>query len=219
MTNGKRRITYVTSSEHKKQENKAFLDVAQFEDGICVSNHFDFTIREVRVQETLEVDLEVLVREEVKRAYGEIGIPCIVEHAGLIFEEYEHQSYPGGLTKPMWNALGDGFLTETQSAGRRAIARAVVAYCNGRSIRTFVGDMSGRLANEARGSREFYWDTVFIPDLERDDIAFGLTYAEIADDGRMGLKYKMKNISQSAKAMLSFLQSMRCGDRKSLWHS
>ena len=181
--------------------------------------NFEFTIREVQVQETLEIDLEVLVREEVKRAYSEIGIPCIVEHAGLIFEEYEHQSYPGGLTKPMWNALGDGFLKETQSAGRRAIARAVVGYCNGRTIRTFVGDASGRLANEVRGSREFYWDTVFIPDLERDDSASGLTYAEIADDHRFGLKYKMKNISQSAKAMLSFLQSMRCGDYNSLWRS
>ena len=152
--------------------------------------------------------------------YSEIGIPCIVEHAGLIFEEYEHQSYPGGLTKPMWNALGDGFLKETQSAGRRAIARAVVGYCNGR-------ERFGRLSE----TRVVDWPTKF----EEAENFIGILFLfptsnemtvrpvsrtqKIADDHRFGLKYKMKNISQSAKAMLSFLQSMRCGDYNSLWRS
>lgn len=217
MTNTKHKIVYVTSSEYKKEENKVFLDVAVFDDGTSVGDYFEFVIREVAIQETLEVDLSVLVREEAKRAYQEIRIPCIVEHAGLIFVDYVDGSYPGGLTKPMWNTLGESFLAETQSAGRETIARAVVAYCNGRTIDTYVGETRGRLAKELRGNRAFYWDTVFVPDLEPGDPAFGLTYAEIADHKKLGLRYKMKEISQSAKAMLAFLRNMRLGDSDSLW--
>ena len=217
MASSRQKIVYVTSSEYKKEENNVFLDVCAFDDDVRVSDVFEFSIREASIRESLEVDLEILVHEEAKRAYEQIRIPCMVEHAGLVFTEYENESYPGGLTKPMWNALGDQFLQETQSAGRPAIARAVVAYCNGRTINTFVGETRGKLAKNARGSREFYWDTVFVPDLEKCDPAYGLTYAEIVDDDRFGLQYKIKKISQSAKAMLAFLQSLRSGDVCSLW--
>lgn len=211
-------INYVTSSLYKRKELGVFIDVATFGDGKKVKDLFQFTIKEVEVQENLEVDLEVLVKEEVKRAYSVIKVPCIVEHAGLIFETYLNDSYPGGLTKPMWNALGEAFLSETHSADRPTIARAVVAYCNGRGIRTFVGETSGKLADKPRGRREFYWDTVFIPDLNEADPANGCTYAEIVDDPKLGLPYKMNGISQSAKAMLAFLQEMRNGDPDSLWY-
>ncbi len=30
---------------------------------------------------------------------------CIVEHAGVIFDEHKDLSYPGKLTKPMWDTL------------------------------------------------------------------------------------------------------------------
>ena len=192
--------------------------MAVFEDGNRVKDLFEFTIREVEIQENLEVDLELLVREEAKRAYSEIKIPCIVEHAGLVFTDYQSKSYPGGLTKPMWNALGGAFLSEVYPENRSTIARAVVAYCNGRTTKTFVGETRGNLVEQPSGNCGFYWDTVFIPELNETDPAYGLTYAEIVDDERFGLPYKMKGISQSAKAMLSFLQNMRTRDMDSLWY-
>jgi len=67
----------------------------------------------------------------------------------------------------MWNALGEKFLDETQSRGRKAIARAVIAYCDGQRVLTFVGDRPGTIANSPRGSRAFYWDTVFVPETKR----------------------------------------------------
>src|SRR5262249_33080905 len=151
------------------------------------------------------VDLTVMVRQEVVRAYSQIQVPCIVEHAGLIFEDYRDSWYPGGLTKPMWNTLGDKFIKETNSAGRRAIARAVIAYCDGKQTYTFTGETLGTLAKRPRGSRRFYWDTVFIPD-DHSSKTGGKTYAEICDDASLGLAYKMTKFSQSARAMLAFLR-------------
>jgi inosine/xanthosine triphosphate pyrophosphatase family protein len=210
------KVTYVTSSKFKQDENKVFLDHAVLTDGTPVKDLFTFEIRAVPISEMLEVDLQVLVQEEVVKAYSQIRVPCIVEHAGLIFDDYKDKSYPGGLTKPMWNTLGDKFLEETQSKGRKAIARAVIAYCDGMSVKTFVGESVGRLADAPRGKRQFYWDTVFIPD-EASGAATGLTYAEIVEEPTLGLEYKITKLSQSGKAMRAFLEYLRSASAPSLW--
>jgi XTP/dITP diphosphohydrolase len=212
----KMKIVYVTSSSFKEEENKAFVANCKLTNNAPVKDLFEFEIRKVPITEMLEVDLCVMVQAEVTNAYSQIKVPCIVEHAGLIFEDYEAKSYPGGLTKPMWNALGEKFIDETQSAGRRAIARAVVAYCDGKSVRTFTGETKGTLAERPRGARKFYWDTVFIPDNPPGKPGTK-TYAEIVEDSDLGLKYKITNLSQSAKAMLKFLEFLREEGPPSLW--
>jgi inosine/xanthosine triphosphate pyrophosphatase family protein len=210
------KVVYATSNKFKQEENQAFAQNCEL-DGTPVTELFEFDFREIDIPERLEVDLTVMVREEVQQAYRRIQVPCIVEHAGLVFEDYRDSWYPGGLTKPMWNVLGDRFLKETNSAGRRAIARAVVGYCDGMQLRTFVGETAGTLADKARGSRHFYWDTVFIPD-DSSGTAKGKTYAEICDDPSLGLAYKMAELSQSGRAMLEFLAFLRENPQPQLWN-
>ena len=212
----KREIHYVTSSDYKKEENRVFVRQEVLSDGTKVSDAFDFVFRSETIKEMLEVDLRVMVQAEVVDAYSRIKVPCIVEHAGLIFDDYCSKGYPGGLTKPMWNTLGDSFLDETNSRGRRATARAVIAYCDGKSMKTFVGESKGQLADAPRGSRAFYWDTVFIPDDSTGGVA-DKTYAEIVEDTALGLPYKMKHLSQSGKAMRIFLEHLVTQGSPDLW--
>src|SRR5579885_1125004 len=160
----KARVVYVTSNKFKVEESKVFCDRCTLADGTRVRDAVIFEIRRLIIPETLEVDLVKMVREEARVAYGAIKVPCIVEHAGLIFQEYSTDGYPGGLTKPMWNTLGRRFLRETNSKNRRAVARAVVGYCDGKTTSALGGDTQGTLARAPRGSREFYWDTILIPD-------------------------------------------------------
>jgi len=181
-----------------------------------VNELFEFEFREKPVLQILEVDIEKMVDEGVRKAYREIGVPCVVEYAGLIFKKYVKESYPGGLTKAMWNALSEKFLTETKSSGKAAIARAVVVYCDGRNIYTFTGETQGKLARRPRGNRQFYWDTVFIPD-DPAGHCKGKTYSEIVADKRLGLPYKMEHLSQSSKAMLSLLEFLRKNPNSGLW--
>lgn len=210
------KIVYVTSSQFKIEENKVFVANCRLANGTRVKDLFEFEIQKVPIMEILEVDLLVMVQAEVTNAYSQIKVPCIVEHAGLIFDDYKDQSYPGGLTKPMWKTLGDKFIEETHSSGRRAIARAVVAYCDGMSVQTFIGETTGSLAKSPRGARKFYWDTVFIPD-DTSGKSGNRTYAEIVESPRLGLKYKMTKLSQSGKAMLKFLEFIKKEGPPRLW--
>lgn len=203
-TNRKIRVVYVTSSQYKKEENAEFVKHCMLDNRTPVRERFEFDIRPVPIQEILNVDLKVMVAAEVVSAYSQLKVPCIVEHAGLVFDKYIDVSYPGGLTKPMWDTLRDRFVDETQSAGRRAIARAVIAYCDGKTVKTFVGERTGKIATKPCGKRGFYWDTIFIPD-DPSGMTKGKTYAEIADDPSLGLRYKVTELSQSSAAMKSFL--------------
>jgi XTP/dITP diphosphohydrolase len=206
MTSSKIKIVYVTQSDFKKEENRVFAEVCSLADGMPISDLFEFELRNLNVKEALEIDLDAMVRAEVKKAYTQIRVPCIVEHAGLIFEGYD--TYPGGLTKPMWDFLGEKFIEETRSGGRRVTARAVVAYCDGKDVRTFVGETKGSISDKPKGDRAFYWDTVFVPDTS-DTKAKDKTYAEIVGEPKLGLAYKMSQLSQSSRALIGFLEYRR----------
>ena len=210
------RIVYVTSSNFKKEENAVFVQEASLGDGRAVRDLFTFDIRHVPIREILNVDLAVMVSAEVVSAYIQLKVPCIVEHAGLVFDDYSKLSYPGGLTKPMWDTLKERFVDETRSAGRKAMARAVIAYCDGLSVRTFVGERTGKIADTPRGSRKFYWDTIFIPD-DPSGVAAGLTYAEIVERTDLGLKYKIRELSQFSIAMRNFLEHRLSVGEPELW--
>jgi len=202
--------------ERRLREEQTFLRECSLGNGTRIDEVFEFDIRPVPIQEILNVDLSVMVSAEVVSAYSQLKVPCIVEHAGLIFSEYADRSYPGGLTKPMWDTLKDGFVKETGSAGRSAVARAVIAYCDGKQVKTFVGERAGKIADRPRGSREFYWDTVFIPE-DNSGRSQDLTYAEIVESTDLGLAYKMRELSQSSAAMKSFLEyRLKTGDPE-LW--
>jgi XTP/dITP diphosphohydrolase len=198
-------IVYATRSEFKRQEIRVVMSASDFidKDNMTrkVGDRFDIQFSDVPTDEPLEIDLDAMVRHKAVSAYRGLLMPCIVEHAGLILKEHETSGFPGGLTQPMWDALGaEGFLRRTGGAGEPAIARAVVGYCDGMGVYTFVGETVGVIAAEPRGSREFYWDTVFSPAEFK-----GKTYAELSGDPKLGIKEKMK-VSQSFKALRSFLE-------------
>ena len=201
------KVRYATGSTFKRQEIGLILDHLEIATPsgppVCAADLFEVEFPSVDTDEPLERNLVHMVRHKVRSAYRGILAPCIAEHAGLILETLEDESYPGGLTQPMWDALGaEGFASSMRWAGERAIARAVVGYCDGLRVWTFVGETRGTLAPSPLGSRDFYWDTVFRP-----DGGGGLTYAEISD-GAGGLAEKV-GLSQSTKAMSQLLSHLR----------
>jgi inosine/xanthosine triphosphate pyrophosphatase family protein len=158
-------LIYCSWSPYKKEEWNAIKDVFELEStpGYKLGQLFELEFRDVPTTEPLLSDLEKMVRFKVESAYRSVRVPCIVEHAGLLLEGYEAKSFPGGLTQPMWDALGaDLFVASCSPLTTRATARAVIGYCDGMNIETFVGETKGSLSKIPKGSRAFYWDTIFL---------------------------------------------------------
>ncbi len=197
-------IVYSTTNPFKQAEIQEMRRSASIVmpkgERVLVGEVFEFQFRDGKPSQPLERDLEQMVKHKVVSAYKNLLVPCIAEHAGLIFDDYASENYPGGLTQPMWDALGaERFIAETNSRGRSVIARAVIGYCDGLNVRCFKGETRGTLAERPSGGREFYWDTIFIPETET------MTYADICTNPSMGLKRKIA-LSQSTKALIEFLQ-------------
>jgi XTP/dITP diphosphohydrolase len=197
-------IFYATRSKFKTEELEIISRSVEFADGSGnlrkIGEFVDFRVSEIPTDEPLEIDLVEMVHHKARSAYKNLLAPCIVEHAGLIFEKDLSNGFPGGLTQPMWDALStDEFLARTSAAGERAVARSVVGYCDGMQVKTFVGETYGTLAANARGTCGFYWDVLFCPDGGN-----GKTYAEIASEGSAGLTEKL-SLSQSTKALSQFV--------------
>ncbi|GEO80460.1 non-canonical purine NTP pyrophosphatase [Pararhodospirillum oryzae] len=200
-------VYYATSSRFKRDEIEllqgAKLDQSGGDETPLIRDVCDFQFADVSTDEPLEISLEKMVDHKVRSAYRQLLTPCIVEHAGLILEDESAFGFPGGLTQPMWDSLSDrGFLKRVGRGGERAVAQAVVGYCDGVKVWTFVGETKGSLANEPKGERKFYWDTIFCP-----DEFGGKTYAEVCGE-EDGLLRKL-TVSQSAKALRKFVEHLR----------
>lgn len=196
-------LIYCSWSPFKKEEWNCIKNVFELESmpGQKLGQLFDLEFSNVFTTECLLCDLKRMVHFKVESAYRAVRVPCIVEHAGLVLEGYEDKSFPGGLTQPMWDALdAERFVASCSSLTTRATARAVIGYCDGMNIETFVGETKGSLSKIPKGARAVYWDTIFCPD------GFdNRTYAEIVGDDRRGLIKKLE-VSQSIKALKKFMQ-------------
>src|ERR1700760_4556488 len=130
-------IVYCSGSEYKKEEWAVAKHTVEPEPaGKKLEELFELQLRSVKTTEPLLCDIEAMVRFKVESAYQQVQVPCIVEHAGLILENYESKSFPGGLTQPMWDSLDpEKFVACCATLTTRAIARAVIGYCDGLNTR------------------------------------------------------------------------------------
>lgn len=161
-----REIRFVSSNPHKIAEAKQILG----------AHKIDVIASAIKIEELQTKDTPRLVHDKVLKAFGQIGRPLFVEHTGLYLEHLN--GLPGGLTQIFWDSLeADRFaeLFGKLAPNHNVIARTAIAYCDGQRIYDFHGEISGQIAAEPRGKRDFQWDCVFQPNGQT------LTFAEMGD--------------------------------------
>lgn len=128
-----------------------------------------------KINEIQSNDMEEIAIDKALKAFMRIGRPIIVEQTGLLLKDLGE--LPGGLTQIFWDSLeADNFsryFSATETA--QVVAKTVIAYCDGKCIKTFEGDIAGKIVFPPRGNREFQWDCVFQP------IGYEQTFAEMGD--------------------------------------
>lgn len=111
---------------------------------------------------------------EVARAKGYDRL--IVEDVSLGFDELGN--FPGPYVRWLLEAAGGKGLAAMAYAlnNRGAKAQCCVGYWNGKSVKTFLGEVAGQILVQPRGQRHFGWDAWFEP------AGSGKTFAEMSDD-------------------------------------
>ena len=179
-------LRFVSRNEFKINEAKRILEPL----GITLVP-FEYTIEELQTE-----DAESLVRDKAIKAFKQVGHPLFVEHTGLYLDYLN--GFPGGLTQIFWDKLQADKFAELFGAvpeKSRVVAKTVIGYVNGRKVEYFRGEVTGTVAPEPRGNRDFQWDCVFIPD------GHDRTFAE--------LEAGKDEISMRRRALDSFMSSLR----------
>jgi XTP/dITP diphosphohydrolase len=159
------RLRFISRNENKIQEVKSILE----ETGVEIVS-VDATIEEIQTD-----DVEKLVKDKCIKAFQKIGRPLFVEHTGLYINALN--GFPAGLTQVFWDTLEADRVANIfgRMPDSSVVAKTRIGYCDGKNVLQFEGVISGKIAPEPRGSRDFQWDCIFIPD------GCGKTFAELGD--------------------------------------
>jgi XTP/dITP diphosphohydrolase len=147
-------VRFLSSNSHKIAEAQSILGKA----GIRL------IATSKKIEELQTADTSKLVRDKVLKAFAMIGRPLFVEHTGLHLANVN--GLPGGLTQVFWDTLEAELFARLFGAtttDARAHARTTIAYCDGKRIYEFSGDIEGCIVSPPRGPRDFQWDCVFQP--------------------------------------------------------
>ncbi len=154
-------IYFLSSNENKIHEVRSILE----------SDHIKVLPVNEKINEIQSNDMIEIAVDKVLKAFKSIGRPIFVEQTGLHLKDFG--GLPGGLTQVFWDSLkADNFSKYFSTTGTAQVtAKTVIAYCDGKQIQTFEGDISGAIISPPRGDRGFQWDCVFQPDTYKETFA------------------------------------------------
>lgn len=160
------KAVFVTSNDHKRHEAARILGI-----------ELEAAAPEIPEIQSLHVSEVAAAKARTAReALGCPDHPVLVEDSGLVIESWN--GLPGALTKWFVTSVGSEGLLQMMSPGgdRSAVAVCAVAVADeDGSVRVFVGEVRGSIAEQTRGKSGFGWDPIFVPQ------GGELTYAEMGD--------------------------------------
>lgn len=158
-------IYFLSSNEHKLKEVQSILQ----------SEKISVLPVKEKIKEIQSSDMTEIATDKVIKAFVNIGRPVVVEQTGLLLKDIGN--LPGGLTQVFWDSLEADLFSRyfsTTETGH-VVAKTVLAYCDGKQVVTFEGEIEGVVVASPRGNRDFQWDCIFQPN------GYNQTFAEMGD--------------------------------------
>lgn len=125
---------------------------------------FDLKSKKIDLIEIQSLNPEEIGEHKVREAYKVVKKPVLVEDTSLEFSAFGR--LPGTFIKWFIDELGPEDLVKMLKPFRnkKATARCLITYFNGRKHKHFEGIVKGRIADKPIGEHGFGWDNIFIPD-------------------------------------------------------
>lgn len=174
------RAVFVTGSPGKLAEARRILGA-------------ELESRQLDLPEIQSVELEAVIEAKVRVAFAELHVPVIVDDTGLFFDAWN--GLPGALVKWFVETVKpEGICRMLDSfADRSAVARTVVGWYDGVELRSYSGEVRGRIAAVPVGDHGFGWDRLFIPDGSL------LTFGEMTPDEKERFSMRWKAYNEMAE--------------------
>jgi XTP/dITP diphosphohydrolase len=159
-------LVFVSRSQSKYKEYSILTGIS------------DLRLSQITVTEPQSMNISFLVEDKIKIISPQLpDIPFFVEHTGLIIDAW--RGLPGGLTHIFMDTVGNQGICKMMNAykegERTARAKVVIGYFHQSSgMQTFEGEVAGMIAQQPRGTNNFGWDPIFIPNGDTR------TYAEMS---------------------------------------
>ena len=166
-------VTFITGNQNKADYLSKYL-------GHPV-DHVKLNLDEIQ-----SMDLNEIVEHKVRQAYELIKKPVIVEDVALEFDALGR--LPGPFIKFFVEKVPFEVICSMISKGltRKATARCVFGYFDGKDLKLFEGSLDGEIAEQPSGNNGYGWDRIFIPQ------GYNVTRASLdeEDDQKTYLKIK-----------------------------
>lgn len=149
------------------------------------------------VDEIQSLDVRAVSEHKVRQAYGLVKKPVLVEDVALTFEGMG--ALPGTYIKWFLQELGVEGLCRLAASlpSQQATASICYAWFDGENIRFFEYHKPGVIAPEPRGSTDFGWNAVFIPE------GAAKTYGEMTDEEKRPFSMRAQVIEQLRDFLVS----------------
>lgn len=182
-------LVFVTQNPHKFAEASAIGR----ERGIRLLQHDRPSV------EIQSANVEEIVRAKALAAYALLGRPLFVEHTSLHLHWVD--GFPAGFTSAFMRSFGDDRICAVFGEDGRCAAtgRTTIGHHDGRRVRIFSGEISGRIVRTPAGGsgawEGFGWNRVFAPEGE------SRTFSELGVDEK-------NKISMRRTALLQLLDHL-----------
>lgn len=174
----------------------------KFNEALRVFAKFKIATAMIRVEavEIQDNDIENIAKASAMDALEKTGLPLIVEDAGLFIEALN--GFPGPYSSYVYQTLETkGILRLMEKIEKRdATFHSVVAFCSPQeTLRTFHGEVKGKISIQERGSHGFGFDPIFEP--SNDD--YHKTFAEMSIQEKNKFSHRAKALQEFAKWYVS----------------
>lgn len=175
-------VTFITGNQGKADYLAAYLG-------------FPVEHKKIDLDEIQSLDLQRIVRHKARQAYAKIKKPVLVEDVALEFHAL------GKLPGPFIRFFVDKLPFQTicslvSGKSRKATARCVMGYYDGKTIKLFEGKLDGEIAKKPAGKNGYGWDRIFIPK------GYKVTRASLGKDDDRKTYLQIKPLEKLKKFLL-----------------
>jgi len=177
------KITFITGNQSKADYLAKYL-------GFSVDH------KKIDLDEIQSLDLKKIVEHKVRQAYDLIKKPVIVEDVSLEFAALG--KLPGLFIKYFVEKVPfKTICSMIDEKTRKATARCVFGYFDGKNLRMFEGKLDGKIALKPAGKNGYGWDKIFIPK------GYAVTRALLSEEDDRRTYLKTKPFAKLKKFLLS----------------